>query len=110
MIANATIIRIRRTPGDLDRYGDPATSTETRTTMDGWAVAPRSSSDITDRGRAGVIVGLSLYTPYGADLLQTDLIEVDGELFEIEGTVGKWKSPLSSWEAGTETALRRAQG
>lgn len=110
MIANATIVHIRPVPGGVDVYGDPVDSTETRTAQPDWGVAPRSSGDITDRGRAGVIVGLSLFTPHGADLLRTDLVEVDGELYEIDGDIAAWKSPLSTWEAGTETALRRAAG
>lgn len=110
MLANATIARIRRTPGGTDDYGDPIEGTESRAVMEDWAVAPRSSSDITDRGRAGVIVGYTLYTPHDADFVHTDLVEVDGDLYEIEGVVGHWKSPLSTWAAGTETALRRAAG
>lgn len=111
MRANATIVRVRKNPGGLDAYGDPAESTETRTTMTDWAVYPRTSEDNADHGRNGVIVGLGLLTPYAADLNpDTDTVEVDGDLYEIEGVVGAWKSGLSGWEAGTETALRRAQG
>lgn len=110
MRANASIVRVRPSPGGYDDDGNPIPSTENRDTMDDWAVAPRMSSDIDGRGRAGVIVGLTLLTPFGVDLVRTDLVEVDGELFKIEGDVGAWRSPLSGWEAGTETALIRAEG
>jgi hypothetical protein len=110
VIANATIVRVRRSPGGRDKYGDPIAGTETRTTMDDWAVAPRQSSDIEGRGRQGVIVGLTLYAPFDADLLRSDLIEVNGDLFEIDGETGPWKSPLTEWEAGMEAALTRAAG
>lgn len=115
MIGNATVTRLREAPGDLDEYGDPAPGTTTETVLDGAGVAPRSSEDITNRGRQGVIVGLSLYAPFGVDVVYTDRFRVEGlgsldGTYEVDGEAGQWKSPLSSWEAGTETALRRAQG
>lgn len=118
MIANATVVRVRRAPGGFDDYGDPVSSSETRVTMEGCIVAPRSSvavgtsasTEASSRGRQGVIVGLTMFAPYGTDIVHTDQIEVDGELFEVEGEVGAWKSPFSEWEAGLEVALRRAAG
>ncbi len=115
MIGNATVTRIRMDPGGIDVYGDPVDSDADEEALAGCGVAPRSTSDIDDRGRQGVIVGLSLYTPYGADVLYTDQFRVEGlgsldGTYEVDGEAGQWKSPLSSWEAGTEIALKRAQG
>jgi hypothetical protein len=110
VIGNATIYRVRTAAGADDRYGDPTAGTETRTLLTECAVAPRESADVSDAGRRGVIVGLNLYAPYGTDLLHTDQVEVDGVLYEADGEPGQWKSPLSSWEAGMEIALRRVQG
>lgn len=110
MIGNAIVLRVRETPGGTDNYGDPIEGTTETVTLTGCGVAPRSSDDITDRGRQGVIVGLTLYAPHGTDLRYSDRIEVDGVLYEVDGEAGSWKSPLSSWEAGIEVALRRAQG
>lgn len=110
MIGNARVYRIRKDPGSIDEYGDPVSSTETRVLLEGAGVAPRSSEDITDQGRQGVIVGLSLYLPFGTDFLHTDQAEVDGVVYDVEGEPGSWKSPLTSWEAGMEIALRRAVG
>lgn len=115
MIGNATVTRIRLDPGGVDEYGDPVDSTPDEEVIEGCGVAPRSTSDIDSRGRQGVLVGLSLYAPFGADVTYTDqfLVEGLGSLdgtYEVDGEAGQWKSPLSSWEAGTEIALRRAQG
>lgn len=110
MIGNTRAYRLRKDPGSIDEYGDPVESTESRVLLDGAGVAPRASEDISDQGRQGVIVGLSLYLPFGTDLLHTDQVEVDGTVYDIEGEPGSWKSPLTSWEAGIEVALRRAQG
>ena len=110
MLGNAVVIRVRLTPGGVDEYGDPVTSTETLATIAGCAVAPRSSSDITERGRAGVIVGLSLYAPHGTDIRHDDLFDIDGTRYESDGEEGTWESPFSGWAAGVELALRRAVG
>lgn len=105
--SNATVVRVRGL--STDEYGDP-TGTETRTTIEGCAFAPRTSGDVADRGRDGVIVGLTLYAPFGTDLLHTDKVEIDGVLYEADGEAGSWKHPITRWEAGIELALKRAAG
>lgn len=109
-----TISRVRITSGGTDRYGDPIPGTETVTEIEqvGWLpyVAPRSSNDIDAPGRAGVIVGLTLYLPYGYDLHHNDLIDVDGTRYRIDGEPGHWKHPGTQWEACAEVALVRAEG
>ena len=104
------IVRVRSAPGGVDEYGDPISGTDSRTTLTGAFVAPRESSEITNRGRAGVIVGLTLFAPYDTDLTYTDQIEVDGDLYDIEGEPGRWRNPFTDWEAGMQVALVRAAG
>lgn len=104
---NATVVRLRGKT--LDKYGDP-TGSDAEVELEGCAVAPRVSGDVDDRGRQGVVVGLSLYAPHGTDLLHTDRVKVDGVVYEIDGEPGAWKSPFSGWEAGIEVALKRAAG
>lgn len=105
-----TIVRVRATPGGTDQYGDPLPSTEDREPLPGAFTAPRESSDIEDRGREGVIVGLTLYAPHGSDVLHTDQIEVDGVLYDVDGEVGSWEHPMSGWKPGITAALSRATG
>lgn len=109
-----TISRVRRSPGGVDDNGDPIASTETATPIVGAFVAPRVGAsdplEIHTPGRAGVIVGLSLFAPYGTDLVYTDEVDVDGARFEVEGEVGRWRNGLTGTEAGIEVALRRAAG
>lgn len=104
------IVRVRNTPGGVDQYGDPIPGTVTRTAIPDAFTAPRESDEIQNRGRAGVIVGLTLFAPYGTDLVYTDQVEVDGVLYDIEGEPGRWRHPQTHWEAGTQVALTRAQG
>jgi hypothetical protein len=106
---NATVVRVRPA-GDADKYGDPTDTDPDRTTLDGCIVAPRTSGDIDDRGRAGVTIGLTLFGPYGTDLLHPDQVEVDGILYDIDGDPGQWKHPRTGREAGMEVALKRAIG
>lgn len=104
------IVRVRGNPGGVDEYGDPVTGTEDRTPMPQAFVAPRETTEIVNRGRAGVIVGLTLFDPGNTDLTYTDRIEVDGTLYDIEGEPGKWRNPFTDWEAGTQAALVRSAG
>lgn len=108
MSSNATIVR-RRPAGDFDAYGDPVEGA-VDTPLTDCFVAPRSSADIADRGRAGVTIDLTLYGPVGTDLQHTDQVLVDDVLYDIDGDSGVWKSPLTGWQAGVEVALRRAVG
>lgn len=102
------VVRVRKQ--GFDQYGDPIVGTPTRLTLTGAFTAPRTSSDVDDRGRQGVIDGKTLYAPYPADVLATDEIEEDDVPYIIEGEVGKWKNPWTQWEAGIEVALVRAVG
>lgn len=105
-----TIKRVRHSPGGVDQYGDPVAGTTTLTTITGAFVAPRTTEDIDDRGRTGVIVGLTLFAPYDTDLTYADQIDVDGVVYDIEGEPGRWRNPFTDWKAGIQVALSRAQG
>lgn len=106
-MSNAVVVRVRGV--GKDEYGDPE-GTGSDTTLDGCIVAPRTSVDVVERGRQGVVVGLTLYAPFGTDLVHTDRVKVDGVLYDLDGEPGPWKSPFNGWEAGVEVALKRAAG
>ena len=108
MVSNATVTVVRSDANDV--YGDPAETPPTRTRLDGCAVAPRSSADVNDRGRQGVVVGLTLFAPYGADIRHTDQLDVDGVLYDVDGEPGSWSNPFTFHEPGIEVALKRAAG
>ena len=92
--------------GDLQRV-DPPTPTD----IANCAVAPRSSSDVTEPARQGVIVGLSVYiTDVTTDIdAVTDQIRYGGAVYDIDGDIGEWRNPFTS-QSGIEFALRRAIG
>jgi hypothetical protein len=104
------VIRVRSTPPGADQYGDPIEGTVERVPIPGAFTAPRLSDEVDGRGRAGVVVGLTLYLPYSFDLQRTDRVEVDGVLYDVDGDVGRWQQPHTGWLAGATAALRRAEG
>lgn len=111
-----TITVERDNPGGVDDYGDPVASTTQTHTIANCAVSPRVGEDeLHDRGRAGVIVGLTLFAPAGADIQRHDRIVIaagdpNAGRYEIEGEAAEWRSPWTGWQAGIQVALRRAEG
>lgn len=94
----------------VDRYGNETPGVDTRTDVDGCAVAPRLAGDATAQGRQGVIVGTTVYFPAGTDVRATDRLEVRSELHTILGDPGLWRSPFTGWEPGIEVATQRVEG
>lgn len=114
------VSRIRTTPAGRDPYGDPIPGTETTTEIPGplgferaWT-APRTSADVNDVGRAGVIVGLTLFFRSGWDLIHTDLVQLGDDTdnrWRVDGEPGDWgPHPMTGWEPGATVALVRAEG
>lgn len=100
----------RDTPGGGDEYGDPIEGTTSTFEIDA-VIAPATSNDVSDRGRTGVVVGLTLFSQDPcADLLRTDWVEYRGERWDIDGDVGVWESPFSGAADGVEVALKRGVG
>lgn len=109
-----TISRVRVTEGYDPELGATATDGAT-VAVPGAFVAPRVSDEVSGVGRSGVVVGLSLFAPYDADVLAADAIVVAGEgasdgRYRIVGEVGPWRHPMTGWEAGITAALERAAG
>ena len=106
-----TITRLRST-FVVDEMGDLVpTGVPDELAIPGCAVGPRSSADLTEPARQGVIVGLSVYVldPEADINPLTDQIRYRGDLYDIDGDVGRWQSPFAGpGVAGLEFALRRA--
>lgn len=84
-----TLLRPSAT-GYLDN-GDPVPFTITRIDVPDCLVAPHTSAESTERGRAGVITGWEVYAPDGTPALYTDGVEVRGVTCRIDGEVGEWR-------------------
>jgi hypothetical protein len=105
-----TVTILRAGAGTTDPYGNDIPGADTRTDVDGCAVAPRLGGDVTEQGRQGVIVGTTVYFPAGTDVRATDRLEVRGEAHTIEGDPGRWLSPFTGTEFGVEVATSRVEG
>ena len=114
-MGNATVVLLRRVGGGRDQYGDPIPEETERVPLEGAVVAPRMAStdvsaDITYAyGRTSLVTGLILYALPGVHIRPVDRIEVDGRTYSIEGEIGRWVSPYSTWEPGQQMALRRGE-
>jgi len=107
------VIVHRAVPGGVDQYGDPIPGTVTTHVLAGVALAPRTGGgfgDVDSRSRAGVVVGLTMYAAHDADIRPTDRVEIDGELWEVDGEPGRWASPFTGRLHGCQVALKRAEG
>lgn len=102
------VVRLR--PPGTDKYGDLLGGEPSEQTIAGAFTAPRLSTDIGDRARDGTVVGLTLFAPYGSDIVRTDLIKVGDDEFRIDGDLGDWSSPLTDWRPGLTANLVRAVG
>ena len=105
---------------------DPVTGEKlpgaTTHTIDDCAVAPRtggpgtSSRNVESRGREGVIEGLTIYGPFDADVSHTDRVLLPspwaepGDVWEVDGEVGRWSNPITGHEPGCEFAIKRTAG
>jgi hypothetical protein len=89
--------------GNQSRDWDSAT----HISSPGWGFAPRPGDERSADDAPVVIVGLTGYGPPDADVLPTDRMEVRGEMYDVVGDVGVWRSPFTGWEPGVEVALRR---
>lgn len=111
----ATVTVLRGSAPGTDSYGDPLPSTVTRTDVEGCDVAPRYSSESTERGRAGVIVGWTVYAPAGADVRFTDRMELPGvTMLNPEGETVPAPCAIEgepgNWGVGVEIQVKRAVG
>lgn len=109
--AYGTAVTVRRgSPGGFNAYGDPVSGSTTDTVVAGCAVAPRYSTEPTERGRQGVVVGLTVYAPAGTDIVSTDRILIAGVEYTIDGQPAEWSHPMTGWAPGLEVAITRAVG
>lgn len=94
----------------VDAYGDPVAGSVRVDRYRRVALAPVTSTESDDRGRAGVIVGWAAYFPAGARVSEDSTVEIGGQMYEVEGLPAEWSSPFTGWTPGVQVDLRRAEG
>lgn len=98
-----------RTAASTDDYGNATYTTSTRTIED-VPVAPRTSGDVTENGRDGQVIGLTIYPPADCGIVADDEIGVRGGTYRIVGDPALWSSPWSGWDPGLAIDLERVAG
>ncbi|MBZ6258863.1 hypothetical protein KVH22_25440 [Streptomyces olivaceus] len=107
-----TIVRVRA-PLVEDRYRNRKRDWDaaSRTPVDGVNMQPagvpvRSQEDTQDRQTT--VTAWNLQTPEGVDLdlLETDRIEYDGMILEVDGKVGRWPDPFTGGVHHVEARLK----
>lgn len=86
-IGNRSITVIRKPK--VDRLADAPVGAPPEHEIEGCAVVPRTSHE---EGKGWVIVeGRMVICPYGADILATDNVRLDGTIWEVDGEPGDYE-------------------
>lgn len=85
-------------------------TTPSELTISGVAVAPASSNEPLEVGRAPVDTDLTLYLPDGADVRPLDRVVVRDITYEVQGERGDWPSPYTTWRPGAVVQVRKVTG
>lgn len=100
---------IRTTDGVADEWGDVSGGEVVRTEIPGCAVAPLKQGEDATADGAVLLDGWTVYLPAGADVTATDLLEVRGLEYHVDGVPGVWVNPYSSgYPGGVEVVVRRS--
>ena len=108
------ITLLRTATGPPDSYGND-TVTETEQLVEGCAVWPSDSnaSGSNENVQAAdmVITGYALLAPPGTGITAADRVRLaDGRTYEVVGTPGTWRSPLTNRQPGEQVSLRLVTG
>ena len=109
-----TVTIVRPGTPTQDAYGNDVPGTPIEIAVAGCGIAPRdstgSASDELTDARDTVISGLTLYAPYGTDIRATDRIRVAGELFDVVGLPGSFRSPFTASTGPVVASLKLVTG
>lgn len=97
---------------DTDRYGDRVltlTFIVGHCAFGARATTRRSGTDNTDRANT-VTSYAELYAPSWAGLQSNDVIEVDGNKWEVDGHPESWLGMTGTWRPGMRVVLKRVTG
>lgn len=108
-----TVTRLRAT-GSTNAYSGEATdllwTSPSSLTIENVAVAPGSSAESVEAGRARLDIDFTLYLPYDADVKPLDRIVVRGLTCEVEGKPQQWANPFTGAQPGTVVEVRKVAG
>ena len=109
-----TVTIVRPGPPTRDAYGNDVPGTPIEIPVSGCGVAPRDgtgagANELTD-ARDTVFVGLTLHAPYGTDIRATDRVRVGGDLYDVVGLPGSFRSPFTGSTGPVVASLELVTG
>lgn len=109
-----TVTIVRPGAPTRDSYGNYVPGPPTEIAVPGCGVAPRdgtsaSNNELTD-ARDTVITGLTVYASYGTDVRATDKMRVGGDLYDVVGLPGSFRSPFTASTGPVVVALELVTG
>lgn len=109
-----TVTILRPGPPTRDVYENDVPGAPTEIPVQGCAVAPRDGTGAGANEIVGdrdtVISGLTLYAPYGTDIRATDRVRVGGDVYEVDGHSGSFRSPFTGSTGPVVVALELVTG
>jgi len=99
---------VKRAATKFDRYGDPAPTTSHEVVIE--AIGPRTSTEVSDRGRQGVVEELAIYARGGTDIRRGDVVVVDDAELHVVGAPKVFESPFGDDLDGIEVPVERREG
>jgi len=96
--------------GAEDAHGNPIEGWGDVELVDVYAIAPTSSQEPSEAGRAAVIDGLSVLAPddYGIDA--KDRAVYQGPEYTVEGNVANWNEGAFAFKPGYQFNLKKVDG
>lgn len=90
VLANQTVVRLRGVE-TTDGYNNEIIdwSNPDQAVIPGCSVQPEAAAEFTDT-REQVLSRWRLWAPPDADIIHTDRVQVDGDVFIVDGSVQRW--------------------
>ena len=110
MIGETVVIVRAGAPTGVDRYNNPVPGADVRTDVLHCAVAPATSTEPLEVGRAAVITGQAVYMPPGVDVRPSDRVEIRGVAWQVDGDPAVWVDPFNGRAKGVVVLVKRKDG
>lgn len=96
--------------GAEDAHGNPVEAWGVPELVDVYAIAPTSSTEPSEPGRAAVIDGLSVLAPDDFEIDAKDRAVYKGSEYSIEGNLANWNEGPFSFQPGFQFNLKKVEG
>lgn len=110
MRAVYTVSVLRYVPGATDAHGNPAPTYAPAVDQSVYAVGPKHNVENNDGTRDSTVTLREVYAPPGFSVDPLDLLEIDGETWEVFGNVLDYTKGPFSYHPGVVVTVRLQEG